>query len=492
MKILTYVYSSTISSVKDRRYHVLIYIKYKIKLLLVDFYTFHRIFIWNLILLEPNMSEKSEGVVGPLNFSEKFGVSIRDQLYPVLKQLPCLFCDKSFEFYTEKQDYLTHLYLKHRLIIGDEDEVAIFHEYLAYWRDIFGGGDSKIAEFCTTMVMDQLPDGTPSKNEKYYLLCDVLPQDYELRQKLRKKCLELALEQHQSERIDQNYERNCLFCRDVIKPTRSTFIEHLFGKHFLQLGKPENLVFIDELIDIVQQKLESLICLFCEKTFKDRPTLKEHMRKKGHKRINPDNKNYDRFFLIHYQNKSNNHQQRKKQHDKVRKNLKKPQPTVESHKSVGDIAAERDSDSNSNWSDWEGDDQDVTCLFCAQKNCNFTELKTHMKLEHGIDFDRETEKMPFYDRVKMVNFVRRKMYTKECITCNERFQSSSNLQDHLIQSSHYSLGNSKDWNLPQYFFPTYEDDALLCHLDDVNLDDDDEDSTAATNDSSVVVYPEEI
>lgn len=435
------------------------------------------------------MSEKSEGVVGPLNFSQTFDTSIRDQLYPT-QTLPCLFCDKSYKFYAEKQDYLTHLYLQHRLIIGDEDEVAIFHEYLAYWREKFGGEDTNIAEFCTTMVMDQLPDGTPSKNEKYYLLCDVLPQDYELREKLRKKCLEFALSQHQFERTDQTFERNCLFCRDVITPTRSTFVEHLFSKHFLQLGKPENLVFIDELIDTVQQKLDNLICLFCEKTFKDRPTLKEHMRKKGHKRINPDNKNYDRFFLIHYQKKTKNYQHRKKQQDKVQKNQKKTEPKMEKSQLEQDSAIEHDSDSNSTWSDWEGDDQDVTCLYCSHRNSEFTDLKTHMRLEHGIDFDQETEKMSFYDRIKIVNFVRRKMYTLDCITCNEHFQSSSKLQDHLKEHNHYTLGNHKDWNLPQYFFPTYEDDAFLCHLDDANLDD--EDCTAVTNDSSVIVIPEEI
>lgn len=442
------------------------------------------------------MAEKSESIVGPLNFASKCGTSIREQLYPI-QTLPCLFCDKSFEFYKEKQEYLTHLYLQHRLIIGDEDEVAIFHEYLVYWRNIFCGENTKIAEFCTTMVMDQLPDGTPSKNEKYYLLCDVLPQDNELRQNLRKKCLEIALTHHQFERTDQDFERSCLFCRDVIKPTRSTYIEHLFSKHFMQLGKPENLVFIDELIDTVQQKLDSLVCLFCEKTFKDRPTLKEHMRKKGHKRINPDNKDYDRFFLIHYQNKSNNsrdrqHQQRQrmKQQDKIQKGPKTVQPKKEPDQIEERHTAEHDSDSNTSWSDWEGDDQDVTCLYCSEKNTDFTKLKSHMKVDHFIDFDGDTKNMSFYDRVKIVNFVRRKMYTLECIKCNERFPNSLDLENHLEQNNHYSLGSSKDWNLPQYFFPTYEDDAFLCHLDDANLDD--ENCVAGANDSTIMVYPEEI
>lgn len=430
------------------------------------------------------MSELSSSVVGPLSFSQKCSAPIPENpLSPI--SIPCLFCDKCFTFYEKKQEYLTHLYLKHRLIIGDEDEVAIFHEYLTYWREVFAGEDKRITEYCTHMVMDQLPDGTPSKNEKYFLLCDVLPQDNELRQKLRRRRLELALKQHQFERTDTSFERNCLFCREIIKTTRSNFIEHLFSKHFMHLGKPENLVFIDELIDNVQAKLENLICLYCEKIFKDRPTLKEHMRKKGHKRINPDNKNYDRFFLIHYKNPSNvlsNHQQRRNTQLKIHdhKNFK----IANDH---SNSVFEHDSDSN--WSDWESesDEQDIICLYCTEKNNDFTKLKDHIKLEHGIDFDHETKKMTFYEQIKIVNFVRRKMYTLQCITCDEHFQNSSNLQDHLRAANHYSLGNIKDWNLPQYYFPTYEDDAFLCQLDG-NLDDD---SCTAVTESKIIVYSED-
>ena len=44
----------------------------------------------------------------------------------------------------------------------------------------------------------------------------------------------------------------------------------------------------------------SLQCLYCEHTFRDHPTLKDHMRKKQHKKINPQNKVYDRFYVINY------------------------------------------------------------------------------------------------------------------------------------------------------------------------------------------------
>lgn len=44
----------------------------------------------------------------------------------------------------------------------------------------------------------------------------------------------------------------------------------------------------------------SLQCLYCEGTFRDHTILKEHMRKKLHKRINPKNKTYDKFYVINY------------------------------------------------------------------------------------------------------------------------------------------------------------------------------------------------
>lgn len=37
-----------------------------------------------------------------------------------------------------------------------------------------------------------------------------------------------------------------------------------------------------------------------KKTFTDRNVLKEHMRKKLHKRINPENKEYDKFYIVNY------------------------------------------------------------------------------------------------------------------------------------------------------------------------------------------------
>lgn len=455
--------------------------------------------------------ESKSTIIGPLNFSSEPAPSDAAPVEDFFKrsvEVQCLLCDSVYTFFNQKDDYLAHLYLEHRLIIGDEDHVALFDDYLVHWRRVLDGDASKLPEYCTTMMMDQLPDGTPSKNEKYYLLCDVLPQDYELRRKLHVKRLEAVLAQHQLERTDTTFERACLYCRDVVQPTRADFLEHLYSKHFLLLGKSENLVFIDELIDTVQQKMDELLCLFCEKKFKDRPTLKEHMRKKGHKRINPDIKSYDKFFLVNYRSENASGYGQRSKHPKVkhRTRPKSQQLAAEPQQkqnqsqnqkprnSPSDSSNHKEStvfdtnDSDSDWSDWEGDKQVLTCLFCPSNDTDFEELKKHMSREHGVDFDQRTAGMTFYDRVKVVNFIRRQVHLLRCIKCDADFGASGELQSHMRAEKHFDIGERKQWDLPEYFFPTYEDDAFLCSLDDTY---DSECDDVKRLDASVVVHSED-
>lgn len=46
--------------------------------------------------------------------------------------------------------------------------------------------------------------------------------------------------------------------------------------------------------------IHRLLCLCCEKTFKTPVLLREHMRKKQHRSLNPKNKMYDKFYLLNY------------------------------------------------------------------------------------------------------------------------------------------------------------------------------------------------
>ncbi|XP_017466393.1 PREDICTED: zinc finger protein 277 [Rhagoletis zephyria] len=406
---------------------------------------------------------------------------------PESLQIQCLKCDCVYQFPTAKDDYLAHLFMEHRLVIADVEDVALLDEYLKCWQKDLQGHE--LEEYCTTMLLDQLPDGTPAKNERYYLLSDILPKDYELRFKLQQQRLEHALAQHQFERTDRDFTKECLYCRDVITGLRSDFLEHLFNKHFLQLGKPENLVYIDELLSKVQHNLENLVCLYCEKIFKDRSTLKEHMRKKAHKRINPNNSDYDRFFLLNYRNEKQKPQQHSKQH-----NVKKRVHKESTHQEVAaaevrspELATSPEADferrfalrsqsneSDSDWSDWDDDIgkmYPLNCLYCKEQKESFDGLKEHMLTAHGVNFAAVLQGLNFYQRIKVVNYVRRQICFQRCVSCNLRCENQDTLLEHMVSEQHFGCGTKKQWDKPEYFFPTYEDDTLLCVLDDSPNDD---------------------
>uniref|UniRef100_A0A8D8K0H1 Zinc finger protein 277 n=1 Tax=Culex pipiens TaxID=7175 RepID=A0A8D8K0H1_CULPI len=415
-------------------------------------------------------SSTTSTVVGPLNFT-KDGSAPASRLCVEDDRVRCMFCDEVYNLRVEegRNQYLAHLFVAHRLVIADVGEVACLGSYSNFWAERFRGVEGALERYCSAMLLNQLPDGTPARDEKYFMLSDIEPMDYELRLRLKREMMELVLARHQFERTDRGFGRGCLYCRDLVAATRSEFIEHLYTKHFLLLGKAENLVFVDELVDVVQDKMDRLICLYCEKVFKDRSTLKEHMRKKGHKRINPENKAYDRFFLINYRN------------DKLKKGsvnppVRQPIPVRAREPESSPFHSE---DSDSDWSDWYGEEQPTTCLFCEVTRTQIDDLKAHMKTEHNFDFDAQVVGLNFYQRVKIVNYIRRQMHDLRCVTCREEFPSKDQLHAHLKQEGHFGTGEQQHWDQPGFFFPTYEDDQFLCHLED--------DSPDLSDDSSVVI-----
>lgn len=115
-----------------------------------------------------------------------------------------------------------------------------------------------------------------------------------------------------------------------------------------------------------------------------------------------------------------------------------------------------------------------------------------MNAAHAVDFDQCVNGLNFYQKVKVVNYVRRQMHTLKCVTCFEQFDSLTMLQDHLKVDQHFGIGNRKSWDQPEYFFSTYEDDAVLCHLEDGNDDEtvEDEASEVIVEDRNVEINPD--
>lgn len=398
------------------------------------------------------MSIKDKEFFGPLTLHQKKenpSIFKSEEIVDCL----CVLCDQNFSLPEQEKQLLTHLFMVHRLVIADVNQIADLKEYLRYWNCRFK--DESLPFFCTTMLLDNKPDGTKSKNEEYFLLSDVLPEDKELRTNLKQAKLEKLLQRHQFEREDKNYVRECLFCRNISTTTRANYLNHLYEKHNFHIAKPDNLIFIDELVNTIATKLENLQCIFCEGVFKDRTILKEHMRKKGHKRINPENKEYDKYYLVNYIGDK-----------QVKQNYKAQKNHSNSIKKSVDFENDSNVDSDPEWSEWtEENGPLITCLLCDHSETEYDRMLHHMKIQHEFSFIKATEGMDFYHKVKIVNYIRRQIHLKQCLSCETKFDDSKNLEKHIKEMKHWVLSKQK-WDQPEYYFPTYEDDLFLCFIED--------------------------
>ncbi|XP_076181556.1 zinc finger protein 277 isoform X2 [Ptiloglossa arizonensis] len=368
--------------------------------------------------------------------------------------IKCFLCDTKFVLPDNEKHLLTHLFKEHRLIIGDVHKIASLKSYIHYWN--FKFKEEPLTKFCTTMLMDCMPDGKPSKNESYFLLSDCILEDKTLRDEIHRAKLEWVLSEQFRERTDTNFKRGCIFCRMEFSGLRIAYIKHLAQKHNLYLGKPDNLVFIDEFLDKVQNTIENLVCIYCEKLFKDRTALKEHMRKKLHKRINPNNEAYDKFYINNYlePGKTWRHKQINSRENDV----------------VGDQSSENEDEET--WSDWNDEGIGITCLFCNYNNKDFHLILAHMKADHNFDFEDASRGLTFYQKVKVVNYVRRQIHLQYCVLCETKMD---NVLEHMKQQNHFKIPAQKIWDQPEFYFSMCENDSFLYYLDTSGTSDEESD-----------------
>lgn len=377
-------------------------------------------------------------------------VSLDDKPYDT----KCLLCDTKFVLPEKEKDFLTHLFKEHRLVIGDVWDIASLKSYAHYWGVKFK--EEPLIKYCTSLLMDCTPDGKSSKNEKYFLLSDCISEDKILREEIHKAKLEWVLSEQAKERTDTSFKRGCMFCRMEFSGLRITYVKHLAEKHNLYLGKPDNLVFIDEFLDKIQTTIENLICIYCEKLFKDRTTLKEHMRKKLHKRINPANKEYDKFYINNYLEPG--------------KSWKHRQSNCKESDVVEDQNSENEDEDT--WSDWNDEGIGILCLFCSYSDKHFHQVLTHMRTEHNFDFKVASKDLTFYQKVKVVNYVRRQIHLQLCVFCEAKVD---NVLEHMKRENHFKIPPQKKWNQPEYYFPMSENESFLYNLDTSSTSDEESD-----------------
>ncbi|XP_054890726.1 zinc finger protein 277 [Poeciliopsis prolifica] len=394
----------------------------------------------------------SDSILEPLSFPELGAGSPSTPSvvqYPSEELLVCLFCSESVPL-LQKDTLLRHLLLEHKLVIADIKLIANLPRYLVYWKGRFL--EQPVTDFCSVIKTNST--GPVEKQEDYFLLCDVLPEDRILRERLQQKRLEEVLEQQQKERDDCYFHRLCLFCSEECSGNRACLLNHMAREHSFSIGLPDNIVYCNEFLDTLQHKLDNLQCLYCEKIFRDKSTLKDHMRKKAHRRINANNHEYDRFYVINYLELGKTWEEVQSEDDRE----------------LGDVE-------DDDWSDWQAHPVSAVCLFCDHQSETMDQIYTHMKDSHGFNLHnlKMELNLNFYQQVKLVNFIRRQIHQSRCYGCQKKFDSRADMMDHIISEGHMmKLPETSTWDQPQYYFPTYENDALLCALSDSNDDEDNE------------------
>lgn len=399
----------------------------------------------------------------PLCFPEQSTCSCSDAAVQAeaSELLVCLFCSESVPM-LQKDALLRHLLLEHKLVIADVKLIADLPKYLLYWKGRFM--EQSLTDFCSVIKTNST--GPVEKQEEYFLLCDVLPEDRLFREKLQQKRLEEVLEQQQKEREDDSFHRLCMFCSEEFSGNRSSMLNHMAREHSFSIGLPDNIVYCEQFLDTLQSKLDNLQCLYCEKTFRDKTTLKDHMRKKSHRRINANNHEYDRFYVINYLELGKTWEEVQSEDDR-------------------ELVDEEDDD----WSDWQAHPVSAVCLFCDHQSETMEQIYTHMKESHGFDLHSlKTElNLKFYQQVKLVNFIRRQIHQSRCYGCQQKFQCRADVLHHIAAEGHVmALPEPSTWDQPQYFFPTYENDTLLCTLSDS------EESDTAEHAADVPVIAEDL
>nr|CAB3267922.1 zinc finger protein 277 [Phallusia mammillata] len=349
-------------------------------------------------------------------------------------ETPCMLCqytEKDLDSKAHYDEYLCHLIVEHKMVVADVKLIADLRKYAIYWKKRFQEGP--LDEFCSK-IKTNTGRKDMGESEEYFLLCDALPEDKKIREELQLSKLKQLLLRQEFERKDNNFERMCPFCTKHFKGNRINLFNHMTEDHNFNIGHPDNIVNVREFLDEIHAKLDALQCLFCEKLFKDRASLREHMRKKAHRRLNPKNKDYDKYYIINYLELGKNWETLQNESERL--------------------------DSNEDWSGWNEESQNSVCFFCESSFDQAENVYNHMKDEHDFDFVsiRRDMQMSFYQQVKMINFIRRLVHIELSMLKTEPSEVAKNVSGNIKSST--------QWNQPQYYFPTYENDSLLCQLED--------------------------
>ncbi|KAJ2501443.1 hypothetical protein IWW47_003110, partial [Coemansia sp. RSA 2052] len=346
---------------------------------------------------------------------------------------------------TSAAELTKHLRDAHQLVFKNLNHmVLLLQRYLDAWAEKLG---TVSASDVTSKTSEE--DGTLI----YHIDAATCPADKEIRNIVQKANLEAILLVQESERRREALEpRKCLFCKHTCD-NRSNLFRHGYREHNFNIGLPDNLVNVNEFLHILESKLASLQCLYCEKTFTSAAVLRKHMRKKKHFKISSHNRLYDRFYIVNYVEPG------------------KSWEAIENEKIDSDAEeADRKDDS---WNDWdEKADMPAQSLFDQHVAPSLEECLEYMKREYSFDLlkTKSDRSLDFYKTVALVNIIRRSTANNACFACDLKLDSAAELAAHVKQSGADHLQppaeESQVWQDKDNLKPVLENDPLLMAFDD--------------------------
>ncbi|EGD80627.1 hypothetical protein PTSG_01215 [Salpingoeca rosetta] len=228
-----------------------------------------------------------------------------------------------------REQVLVHMLGAHSLVINDVHKISNLPEYLSYYRKAYlqqeqQASTAPLAAMCSVLQRSEAetakqqstgtqpsatattaaataPSDDPihASEDKLYMLGGSAA-DIRLRKLFNDKRLKQVLECKRLER-SQPFSRRCFFCKDAdpidgVRP----FLDHLFSRHHFNIGLPDNIVHIHQLLDKIEARVCERICPYCCKRFDDWPKFKAHLRKKRHYKLNPNDHTFDEHYIITY------------------------------------------------------------------------------------------------------------------------------------------------------------------------------------------------
>eukprot|EP00003_Mantamonas_plastica_P013094 TRINITY_DN2305_c0_g1_i2.p1 TRINITY_DN2305_c0_g1~~TRINITY_DN2305_c0_g1_i2.p1 ORF type:complete len:523 (-),score=201.02 TRINITY_DN2305_c0_g1_i2:395-1885(-) len=377
--------------------------------------------------------------------------------------------DDGFSFIPEAsngeiiEEMCSHLAEKHNVAIEQKHLIADFCGYLNEWADLVTQNEGKTI----AQIIQEDDVGTSSSSSsssssslddsitEVVLLNDTVTLDREIREGLHQQFLEslIALQEEEKE-----LESACPFCSREITG-RDEMFAHLVNRHKFRLGAPDNMIDVNSFMNALRKKLDRLICIYCERTFKNETVLKEHMRKKKHYKIKSDNRDYDRFFISNYAQPGMTWKQ------------------YESEDDDGDNVSEAErGNADQEWEEWADEaDENALCLFCASRFPTATLTFDHCEADHGFSFSKVSKDLAldFFGKIRLINFIRDQMHQNQCLGCEQVFDSEEEVLGHMSESQHMTVSAEACSDM-KYMIPVLEDDALLSGFDDGESEDEED------------------